>query len=99
MVPVRRSILTLALVANASATSLGLTRARLLRGACAAAALPCAVEIYSRAPPRWSLGDLPALTVPADVDRVCVVVPGSGGPDANTARIAASLRGQRTAVV
>ena len=56
----------------------------------------CLLEVYSRAPPLAPPTEappplLPPGAAPAPRDLV-VVLPGSGGPDANTARIAATLR-------
>jgi len=56
----------------------------------------CLLEAYSRAPPLAPPTEappplLPPGAAPAPRDLV-VVLPGAGGPDANTARIAATLR-------
>lgn len=56
----------------------------------------CLLEAYSRAPPLTPPTEappplLPPGAAPAPRDLV-VVLPGAGGPDANTARIAATLR-------
>ncbi len=68
------------------------SRANVLRGAGCVAALPLACEAYARVPPSWSLGDLPALPPLADDNKALVLVlPGAGGPDANTERIVKML--------
>ena len=101
MVANAMSLLLLTVPGGALGAGAKFARAKVLQGACAVAALPGAIEVYSRAPPRWSLQDLPKVDLPPNIDRLCIVVPGSGGADANTARIVDALRAssQRTAVV
>ena len=82
-------------------TSLPVSRARLLQGAGALCGLPFACELYARAPPRWSSDELPKAfeAVTADVKELVVLLPGAGGPDANTRRIVAALGGRGVQVV
>ena len=72
---------------------------RLFIGGCCLAAVPCALECYSRAPPKWSLSDLPKLPNAGKEDVLVLVLHGAGGPDANVRRISNSLQGQNTKVV
>lgn len=97
----------LLLLLQLAAAAAGLSRNALLRGgaACALGAAVC-TEAYARAP-TWSVSDLPAALAADDssLERLVLVLPGAGGPDANSARIVASLRailggaGSRTRVV
>ena len=67
-----------------------LTRAQVLGGCIAA--VPVALEVYARAPPSWQRADLPKIQDSQGAEELVVVLHGAGGPDANTNRIADSLR-------
>ena len=73
------------LAALSPASAIRLTRGRLLAGlgGCVAAA-PLACEAYARAPPTWRASELPGLAVDESAEEIVVVLPGAGGPDANT---------------
>ena len=81
------------LVGSCSAVRLP-SRRLLLKGlGGAVVGLPLAYEAYARAPSGWREDELPALPLAgvARADRLVIVVPGAGGPDANTERIARAL--------
>lgn len=85
----RAPLVLLPLLGHAAAAKL--TRGGFLAAGCAAS-LGAGVECYSRWP-TWDRGRLPRLGLGAEaLDELVVVLPGAGGPDANTARIVASLR-------
>ena len=86
------------LLVVAQVTAVRLTRGQLI-GGCCAAAVPLACEAYSRAPPSWSAADLPSLFINSNAETLVIVLHGSGGPDANVARITKSLQSSNTAVV
>ena len=86
----RASLLLLLLSAAGAAR---FSRASVLKGAaaCTVGAAACA-EAYARYP-AWSAESLPLLLSRADakLERLVLVLPGAGGPDANTAQIMAAL--------
>ena len=85
-----------ALLSVAPAADVG--RAALVRSALLApAALPLLLEAYARAPPLHADGLPPLLPAGSAPRDLVVVLPGAGGPDANTQRIVTALRGARGA--
>jgi hypothetical protein len=88
----RTSLLSLVLVGTAAAAKI--TRAQLLKtvAGCVFAA-PIACEVYARLPAGWSVQSLPLLPQDAlEASKLIIVIPGAGGPDANTERIVTSLQ-------
>lgn len=88
-------------LAVGSAAAVGMSRSQVIRGAGALAALPLGIEIYSRAPPKWKSSSLPLLTQQHDsrASELVLVLPGAGGPDANSKRIAQALSSPSAIVV
>ncbi|KAL3900689.1 MAG: hypothetical protein SGPRY_012413 [Prymnesium sp.] len=89
----------LALLGRAAASPAYLARADLVRSACAVALLPAAIELYARTPLLSTPAPLPRLSFPAGVQRVCIVLPGLGGPDATSQEIVRALSDRDTAVL
>ena len=92
----------LSFVLATSEAAAAITRARVLQGlGGAVAGVPIACEIYSRVPPRWPSPLPPLLTEPiiATTTELVVVLPGAGGPDANSDRVAAALASPKTTVI
>lgn len=73
--------------------SAGITRGKFLAGAAGCvAAVPLACEAYARAP-SWTRDRLPPLPVDRSSETLTIVIPGAGGPDENSRRIALALQG------
>lgn len=87
----RAAALLLLLLCQAAESAV--SRAEVIARAAAVVAAPIlGSEVYARLPERWD-NPLPPLPVDAskDVQELILVIPGAGGPDANTKRIAESL--------
>lgn len=87
-------------VCAANAAELALSRARVLQGVAGLVGAPLlGSEIYARLPPVWAPSSLPPLSVPKETDELILILPGAGGPDANTKRIVAALSSSSSNVV
>ena len=76
------------------------TRAAFVRNACAVISAPIiGCEIYARLRPKWSEASLPSLSAPTGVTTLVIVLPGAGGPDANSNRVAEALSCRECTVV
>ncbi|KAL1504048.1 hypothetical protein AB1Y20_010459 [Prymnesium parvum] len=91
-------VLLASLSSTAGARGAALTRSRVLRGLCAVASFPAALELYARTPPTGELSALD-LAVPHDAPLLCIVIPGSGGSDATSAALVHALRHRDAAVI